>query len=115
MLGFSLTSPDLVICAGSPDLPSNGSRDSTDVFVNKCHQKMETTLELSLDKGIKGSPVIKRNRDQLTVRFSTACPSLIQVLSPESSFELPPPAVAEDKDNSSMPNVMNLENPSHSI
>ncbi|KAK4804997.1 hypothetical protein SAY86_004814 [Trapa natans] len=112
MLGFSLTSPDLVICAGSPDLPSNNSRDSTDSFLNKCHQKMETALELSLDKGIKGSQEIKRNRDQLTVRFSTASPSLIHVLSlsPGSSFELPPPDVSEDKDNSMMPYADDAEN-----
>lgn len=113
MLGFSLTSPDLVICAGSPDLPSNSSRDSTDPSINKSHQKMEPTLELSLDGGIKGSPEIKRNRNHLTVRFSTAC--LTQVLSPESSFELPPPAVVEDEGNSLTPDVMTLENPSQSI
>ncbi|PKI47663.1 hypothetical protein CRG98_031949 [Punica granatum] len=64
---------------------------------------MEPAVELSLDNGIKGSSENKRNRDHLAVRFSTACPTLTQVLSPGSSFELLPPTVVEDKDSSLMP------------
>jgi kinesin family protein C2/C3 len=43
MLGFSLTSPDLVICAGSPDISRTGYGDSPELLDgNKC------SIELSL-------------------------------------------------------------------
>ncbi|KAJ6423202.1 hypothetical protein OIU84_024188 [Salix udensis] len=50
MLGFSLTSPDLVICAGSPDISRTGYGDSPDFMdKNKC------SIEVSLENGIDGS------------------------------------------------------------
>ncbi|KAF9620560.1 hypothetical protein IFM89_013225 [Coptis chinensis] len=47
MLGFSLTSPDLVLCTGSPDIPNNGNEE----FRNS---NVVGSIELSLDKGIDG-------------------------------------------------------------
>ncbi|KAJ6314033.1 hypothetical protein OIU78_017650 [Salix suchowensis] len=52
MLGFSLTSPDLVICAGSPDISRTGYGDSPDFMdKNKC------SIEVSLENGIDGSGI----------------------------------------------------------
>ncbi|PIA30215.1 hypothetical protein AQUCO_05700137v1 [Aquilegia coerulea] len=45
MLGFSLTTPDLVICTGSPEIPNNGNEDK---------MNMVGSIELSLDNGIDG-------------------------------------------------------------
>ena len=47
MLGFSLTSPDLVICAGSPDIPRS-SYEVSPRFL------MGASIELSLENGING-------------------------------------------------------------
>ncbi|GFZ05160.1 di-glucose binding protein with Kinesin motor domain-containing protein [Actinidia rufa] len=47
MLGFSLTSPDLVICAGSPDNPRS-SYEVSPRFL------MGASIELSLENGING-------------------------------------------------------------
>ncbi|KAF5198948.1 Kinesin-like protein kin-14q [Thalictrum thalictroides] len=49
MLGFSLTTPDLVICTGSPDIPDNGNGD---LFEYK--KNLVGSIELSLDNGIDG-------------------------------------------------------------
>ncbi|XP_019235363.1 PREDICTED: kinesin-like protein KIN-14Q isoform X2 [Nicotiana attenuata] len=57
MLGFSLTSPDLVICTGSPDIPRRSYGDSPE-FLKGC--------SISLENGIKGSeqpPVITKDED----------------------------------------------------
>lgn len=43
MLGFSLTSPDLVVCAGSPDIPKPTSVE-----------EREASIVLSLEEGING-------------------------------------------------------------
>ncbi|KAB5521709.1 hypothetical protein DKX38_026028 [Salix brachista] len=54
MLGFSLTSPDLVICAGSPDISRTGNGDSPDFMdKNKC------SIEVSLENGIDGSEFVE--------------------------------------------------------
>ncbi|XP_009614591.1 kinesin-like protein KIN-14Q isoform X3 [Nicotiana tomentosiformis] len=57
MLGFSLTSPDLVICTGSPDIPRRSYGYSPE-FLKGC--------SISLENGIKGSeqpPVITKDED----------------------------------------------------
>ncbi|XP_009778437.1 kinesin-like protein KIN-14Q isoform X2 [Nicotiana tabacum] len=57
ILGFSLTSPDLVICTGSPDIPRRSYGDSPE-FLKGC--------SISLENGIKGSeqpPVITKDED----------------------------------------------------
>ncbi|KAG5255226.1 kinesin protein [Salix suchowensis] len=76
MLGFSLTSPDLVICAGSPDISRTGYGDSPDFMdKNKC------SIEVSLENGIDGSVFQTFNKE----------------LSPDSSFELLPQTEKEEK------------------
>ncbi|XP_030439604.1 kinesin-like protein KIN-14Q isoform X4 [Syzygium oleosum] len=97
MLGFSLTSPDLVICAGSPDIPSSSGFGDSPVFLDKnnCSQNLEHSIELSLENCIPESET-KVNSRTPVVRFSTVCQTFSQVSSPESSFELPPPPMSED-------------------
>uniref|UniRef100_A0A6N2L235 Kinesin motor domain-containing protein n=1 Tax=Salix viminalis TaxID=40686 RepID=A0A6N2L235_SALVM len=76
MLGFSLTSPDLVICTGSPDISRTGYGDSPDFMdKNKC------SIEVSLENGIDGSVFQTFNKE----------------LSPDSSFELLPQTQKEEK------------------
>ncbi|XP_010062717.2 kinesin-like protein KIN-14Q [Eucalyptus grandis] len=97
MLGFSLTSPDLVICAGSPDIPSSSGFGDSPVLFDKSNysQNLEQSIELSLENCIPESETKVISRTPV-VRFSTVCQTFSQVSSPESSFELPPPPMSED-------------------
>lgn len=96
-IGFSLASPDLVICAGSPDIPLTSYVDSPEFLDSRCHQKLDTSMELSFENGIDASQVKDTNKTP-TVKFSTTlCQTFKEDLSPESSFELLPPTVIEDK------------------
>uniref|UniRef100_A0A6N2KIF2 Kinesin motor domain-containing protein n=1 Tax=Salix viminalis TaxID=40686 RepID=A0A6N2KIF2_SALVM len=91
MLAFSLTSPDLVICAGSPDISRTGYGDSPDFMdKNKC------SIEVSLENGIDGSG-IKDSSKTPCVMFSTVFQTFNKELSPDSSFELLPQTVKEEK------------------
>ncbi|KAI3803622.1 hypothetical protein L1987_31779 [Smallanthus sonchifolius] len=84
MLGYSLTSPDLVICSGSPDIPHRTYEDSPKLL-------KQSSLELSFENGItEGSWMkdyihtpINRNED---------------LGSSEASFELLPLASCEEND-----------------
>lgn len=97
MVGFSLASPELVICAGSPDIPRTSCVESPEILESGCHQKMDTSVELSFENGICASQVKDTNRTP-TVKFSTTlCQTYTEDLSPEASFELLPPTVIEDK------------------
>lgn len=94
MLGFSTTSPDLVICGGSPSpdnyISSNGYSDSPELIFLNNRNKYSTELSLSLDNGIiNGS---HSDLKETHVSFSTVCQTLsfCNELSPESSFELLP-------------------------
>ncbi|XP_010246115.1 PREDICTED: uncharacterized protein LOC104589468 [Nelumbo nucifera] len=56
LLGFSLTSPDLVICAGSPDIPSNVGFNETPKHLKTAGRgNTRAFIELSLEEGIHGS------------------------------------------------------------
>ncbi|XP_050218929.1 kinesin-like protein KIN-14Q [Mercurialis annua] len=83
MLGFSLTSPDLVICAGSPEMmPMNDCGDSPE-FLTKT--KSNNYFELSLENGVVGT-----DDNAKSVKFSPICQTFSKELSPESSLELVP-------------------------
>ncbi|XWS10302.1 hypothetical protein CRYUN_Cryun39dG0064300 [Craigia yunnanensis] len=84
MLGFSLTSPDLVICTGSPDIPTKACGDSPEFL-----EKHRCSVELSLENGIDGSDTKVKHKTP-TVKFSTVCQTFDKELSPDSSFELFP-------------------------
>ncbi|KAJ7981977.1 Kinesin-like protein [Quillaja saponaria] len=95
ILGYSLTSPDLVICAGSPDFTRNSCTNSPELLEGKSHDNMQTSVELSLENGINESKVDTRKTP--TVKFSTLCQTFNQELSPEASFELhPSPAIKDE-------------------
>lgn len=96
MLGISLTSPDLVISAESPDIPPKRYGDSPELLEIKCHQKVEESIELSLENGIDEYD-IKNNLNTPSVKFSTFYETFQAEISPEVSFELPPPPTTEDK------------------
>ncbi|KAF3441141.1 hypothetical protein FNV43_RR15052 [Rhamnella rubrinervis] len=100
-VGFSLISPDLVISAESPDIHPTKYADSPELLENKCHQKMEESTELSLENGIHECE-IKNNLKTPSVKFSTFCETFHAELSPEVSFELPPPPTMEDKSTSEL-------------
>ncbi|KFK41647.1 hypothetical protein AALP_AA2G154700 [Arabis alpina] len=87
VLGFSLTSPDLVNCGVSPDIPRGSYGDSPDFT-----QKSRFSTELSLENGIDGPVTTTRDgRKTPAVKFSAVCQTFGFELSPESSFELPSP------------------------
>ena len=82
MLGFSLTSPDLVICGGgSPDIPTSSYGDSPDFLKNN-----KFSVEVYLENGINGSHDTISIFKNPSVKFS----SFNQEFSPESSLELLP-------------------------
>ncbi|XP_020220094.1 kinesin-like protein KIN-14Q [Cajanus cajan] len=101
ILGYSLTSPDLVVCAGSPDIAGISYGDSPELLKNKHCKNVDTSMELSLDYGINGSQVeIDNGHRTTTVKFSNFCQTFEQgeePLSPEASFELLPPLLAKDE------------------
>ncbi|CAN8239468.1 unnamed protein product [Cochlearia groenlandica] len=87
VLGFPLTSPDLVNCGVSPDITRGSSYGESP----EISQKLRFSTELSLENGIDGS--IKRESRGRTqsVKFSAICQTFGFEISPESSFELPSP------------------------
>lgn len=92
MLGFSLTSPDLVICGGgSPDIfPKSGSYGDSPEILERSNCKYST--EVSLENGIKGSDISNNTLKTPIVRFS----SFNKELSPKYSLELHPPLTAQE-------------------
>ncbi|XP_022142900.1 kinesin-like protein KIN-14Q [Momordica charantia] len=88
-LEFTLTSPDLVVCAGSPDIPGDNYCDSPEFLDIKCCKPIESSMELSFENSF--STEVNYNKRTPSVKFSKLCQTYEQELSPESSFELPPP------------------------
>lgn len=104
MLGFSLTSPDLVICGVSPDMAGiSYGGGSPELLRGKYCKNLDASMELSLENGINGSEVEVdngHNHKTPTVKFSNVCQTFEQeeeLLSPEASFELPPPPATKDE------------------
>lgn len=95
LLGFSLTSPDLVICAGSPDIPNISYEDSPQFLENKCHPIIGSSVELSLENGINGSEIEDTQRTPAVNSSSTLCQT-VKDISPQTSFELHPLPMTED-------------------
>ncbi|XP_057948127.1 kinesin-like protein KIN-14Q [Malania oleifera] len=88
MLGFSLTSPDLVVVAGLPDTPRDSYGVSDDFLKNRYPKNMENSAELSFEEGINGSAL---------------WPALKEDMFLDASFELLPPPQTEEKTESSCP------------
>ncbi|XP_060209442.1 kinesin-like protein KIN-14Q [Lycium barbarum] len=88
MLGFSLTSPDMVICTGSPDIPRRSYGDSPEFFKG---------CSISLENGIKGSEEAQA-ATKLSINDEDLCLP--------AQFELPsPPVVEENTSGVSVPIV----------
>ncbi|XP_050371415.1 kinesin-like protein KIN-14Q isoform X2 [Argentina anserina] len=97
MIGFSLASPELVVCAGSPDIPRTSYVESPEILEIRGNQKVDTSMELSFENGIAASQAKDTTRTP-TVKFSTTlCETYKEDLSPGASFELLPPNMIEDK------------------
>ncbi|KAI8005885.1 Kinesin-like protein KIN-14Q [Camellia lanceoleosa] len=99
MLGFSLTSPDLVICAGSPDIPSRS-------YVESPRFLKGASIELSLENGINGPEMEGSHETPAAAIFPASWKSGEDNAdeNPEASLELLPLPVIEDKfSNKSLP------------
>ncbi|GAV78676.1 Kinesin domain-containing protein [Cephalotus follicularis] len=94
VLGFSLTSPDLVICADSPDIPRSSSFGDVPELLNSNND--EYSIELSLENGINASNITKEVHKTPSVKFATVCQTFRQNISPESSLELLPPQANDE-------------------
>uniref|UniRef100_A0A2C9UFK6 Kinesin motor domain-containing protein n=1 Tax=Manihot esculenta TaxID=3983 RepID=A0A2C9UFK6_MANES len=84
MLGFSETSPDLVICSGSPEIPRTTYGDFPELWDRN---KYKGSFELSLENDIEASDK-KDAHKSLSVKFSSICQTFDKELSPESSLKL---------------------------
>lgn len=75
VLGFSLATPDLVICASSPDVPRNCYNDPF-MFLEAA------PVEISLEDGINGPEKLEASQETVATKFSESCT--------EASLELVP-------------------------
>ncbi|CAH9100185.1 unnamed protein product [Cuscuta europaea] len=84
ILAFSLTSPDLVICSDSPEIPTQFYEESPEIF--KCG-----SFAVSLQNGLEGSEAKDSNDKPLSsAKLSASFCGL------KDEFELPPPPVVEE-------------------
>ncbi|CAL5187205.1 unnamed protein product [Lathyrus oleraceus] len=99
ILGFSMTSPDLVICSGSPDIAGISYCDSPVMLKSNNRCNLDSSMELSLENGINESEVeVSKVHKTPTVKFSDVCQTFEpeeELLSPEASFELHKPPVTK--------------------
>ncbi|KAM7503823.1 hypothetical protein LguiB_002727 [Lonicera macranthoides] len=82
ILGFSLTSPDLVICGGSPDIPRGSYEDSPEFLKG-------TSVQLSLEDGINGSEMMDTSETPVDANIPTMWEKSKGEICAEGSFELP--------------------------
>ncbi|XP_042485130.1 kinesin-like protein KIN-14Q [Macadamia integrifolia] len=92
LLGFPLTSPDLVICAGSPDITCMGYEDTPEYLKNRNQRNglASTETEISLEEGITGLEV-GQNLESPTRNMSALFPEVQtsnEGMIPEASLEL---------------------------
>ncbi|XP_043700677.1 kinesin-like protein KIN-14Q isoform X2 [Telopea speciosissima] len=90
MLGFSLTSPDLVICASSPDISCNGYEDTPEYLKNKNERNGFASVELSLEEGITGLETGENSESptRKILAFSPEVQTTNIDMVPEASLEL---------------------------
>lgn len=94
-MGFSLTSPDLVICTGSPDIPIENHGDSPTFFKNEFLKIVESSIDISLEKGINGLE-IEGAHETTPAKISTSWQTPNEDVFLEASFELPPPPMTQE-------------------
>ncbi|XP_042509092.1 kinesin-like protein KIN-14Q isoform X2 [Macadamia integrifolia] len=88
MLGFSPTSPDLVICAGSPDMNCNKYEETPEYLKKRNGRNGLASIELSLEEGITGLET--RENSESTRKRSVSFPEL-----PNSNVDMVPEASLE--------------------
>ncbi|XXG74727.1 hypothetical protein AAC387_Pa07g3375 [Persea americana] len=88
VFGFSLTSPDLVICTGSPEIPRNDFEETPDLIKKACRRNLITSVELSLENGISGFQN-EENLSATTAALFPEVPASNENRSLEPSLELP--------------------------
>nr|GME06320.1 kinesin-like protein KIN-14Q [Ipomoea batatas] len=96
ILEFSLTSPDLVTCAESPEIPKQSYGESPEIFKG-------SSIEVSLENGIKGSEIKDSNDTPASAKFSTFL-SLSK-----DEFELPPPPVMEEFSPAHLRSIVSID------
>ncbi|XP_043689012.1 kinesin-like protein KIN-14Q isoform X2 [Telopea speciosissima] len=90
LLGFSLTTPDLVICASSPDITCIGYEDTPEYLKNRNQRNGLASTEISLGEGITGLEA-EKNPESPTKKISALFPEVQTsngVMIPEASIEL---------------------------
>ena len=95
-MGFSLTSPDLVICTGSPDIPINRHGDSPTFFKNEFLKNVESSIDISLERGINALEEIQGAHETPPAKISTSWKTPNEDVFLEASFELPPPPLTQE-------------------
>ncbi|KAI8552295.1 hypothetical protein RHMOL_Rhmol06G0255500 [Rhododendron molle] len=89
MLQFSLTSPDLVICAGSPDMPVRSYEESPRFLRG-------ASIELSLENGINGPETVGDEETPGASKFPASWQLGEEDSFTDASLELLPMPISED-------------------
>ncbi|XP_052179062.1 kinesin-like protein KIN-14Q [Diospyros lotus] len=98
MFGFSLTSPDLVICTGSPDIRRSSYEEEVPQFLRGL------PIEVSLENGINGPEVDGSQETPGAARFAASWQAGEEDVSPEASLELlPVPGIEPKVPSKSLP------------
>lgn len=107
ILGFSLTSPDLVICTGSPDIPIKSHGNSLTFLKNEFQKNAESSINISLEKGINGLE-IQGAHETPPGKTSTLWQTPNEDVFLEASFELPPPPMTQENLLKDLPSAISI-------
>lgn len=106
-MGFSLTSPDLVICTGSPDIPIKSHGNSLTFLKNEFQKNAESSINISLEKGINGLE-IQGAHETPPGKTSTLWQTPNEDVFLEASFELPPPPMTQENLLKDLPSAISI-------
>jgi len=98
MLGFSLNSPDLVVCTGSPVIANQTIIDTPKCLETESQKQREASIVLSLEEGINGVQTQASTNSCGSSKFSSFWQSSNEAeLGKEASFELAQQATSQQK------------------
>lgn len=98
MLGFSLNSPDLVVCAGSPDIAKQTRVDTPKCLETEPQKQREASIVLSLEEGINGVKTQASTNSYDSSNFLSFWQSSKEAkLGKEASVELAQQATSQQK------------------
>ncbi|KAJ8424329.1 hypothetical protein Cgig2_003524 [Carnegiea gigantea] len=98
MLGFSLNSPDLVVCAGSPDIAKQTRVDTPKCVETEPQKQREASIVLSLEEGINGVKTQASTNSYDSLNFLSFWQSTKEAkLGKEASVELAQQATSQQK------------------